>query len=213
MSDNYLIHHGILGQRWGKLNGPPYPLGSSDHSSAEKSAAKSAGVSVGSSSGKGSYEAVKKMNNKEKKHYLKSMSKDMNDHFKSQISKEAAKVTKIDDNGHDQRGSSWNKAFRKGKVTSKDDAQIKKAASETRNYMKEKYGESAVKELSKRGVLGHKIGDFEVKTIDYGKNIVSDTKPKLPKYVSKDGYQEPKFPKYVLKDGYQAPKLPRYVIH
>lgn len=35
---NYLEHHGILGQRWGKRNGPPYPLGASDHSAREKKA-------------------------------------------------------------------------------------------------------------------------------------------------------------------------------
>lgn len=32
----YLKHHGILGQKWGKKNGPPYPLDASDHSSSEK---------------------------------------------------------------------------------------------------------------------------------------------------------------------------------
>lgn len=37
-SYKYLSHHGILGQRWGKRNGPPYPLGASDHSAAEKKA-------------------------------------------------------------------------------------------------------------------------------------------------------------------------------
>lgn len=33
-----LYYHGILGQRWGRKNGPPYPLGSSDHSASEKRA-------------------------------------------------------------------------------------------------------------------------------------------------------------------------------
>lgn len=33
-----LYHHGILGQKWGRKNGPPYPLGASDHSAAEKKA-------------------------------------------------------------------------------------------------------------------------------------------------------------------------------
>lgn len=32
----YLAHHGILGQKWGKRNGPPYPLDAEDHSAAEK---------------------------------------------------------------------------------------------------------------------------------------------------------------------------------
>ena len=35
---NYLMHHGILGMKWGSRNGPPYPLGSEDHSASEKKA-------------------------------------------------------------------------------------------------------------------------------------------------------------------------------
>lgn len=33
-----LQHHGIKGQKWGDQNGPPYPLGSGQKSSAEKKA-------------------------------------------------------------------------------------------------------------------------------------------------------------------------------
>lgn len=33
-----LRHHGILGQKWGVKNGPPYPLGGGDYSEAEKKA-------------------------------------------------------------------------------------------------------------------------------------------------------------------------------
>lgn len=35
---NYLEHHGILGQKWGRKNGPPYPLSAGSHSAAEKKA-------------------------------------------------------------------------------------------------------------------------------------------------------------------------------
>ena len=37
-TSNDLYHHGILGQKWGRKNGPPYPLDGSDHSAAEKKA-------------------------------------------------------------------------------------------------------------------------------------------------------------------------------
>ena len=35
-TDEWLEHHGIQGQKWGVRNGPPYPLGYSDHSASEK---------------------------------------------------------------------------------------------------------------------------------------------------------------------------------
>lgn len=34
--NTYLIHYGILGQKWGQRNGPPYPLSSSDMNSGER---------------------------------------------------------------------------------------------------------------------------------------------------------------------------------
>lgn len=33
---DYLIHHGIKGQKWGVENGPPYPLNAKDYSALEK---------------------------------------------------------------------------------------------------------------------------------------------------------------------------------
>ena len=38
MNNDYLVHYGVLGQKWGQRNGPPYPLSDSAHSSAEKKA-------------------------------------------------------------------------------------------------------------------------------------------------------------------------------
>lgn len=37
-TSGYLAHHGILGQKHGQRNGPPYPLDAEDHSSSEKKA-------------------------------------------------------------------------------------------------------------------------------------------------------------------------------
>lgn len=38
--EDYLAHHGILGQKWGQRNGPPYPLDEKDYSREEKKMAK-----------------------------------------------------------------------------------------------------------------------------------------------------------------------------
>lgn len=43
-----LTHHGILGQKWGKKNGPPYPLRPSDHSASEKKAGYKKNIAGGS---------------------------------------------------------------------------------------------------------------------------------------------------------------------
>lgn len=63
--DILMNHHGVLGQKHGVKNGPPYPLEEGDHSSSEESAAKKAGISVGTSSGKGSLDNVESSTKKE----------------------------------------------------------------------------------------------------------------------------------------------------
>lgn len=47
MNDTYLAHHGILGQKWGKKNGPPYPLDFSKLSAEERKQAKEESISKG----------------------------------------------------------------------------------------------------------------------------------------------------------------------
>ena len=38
MHSGELYHHGVMGQKWGQRNGPPYPLDASDHSASERKA-------------------------------------------------------------------------------------------------------------------------------------------------------------------------------
>lgn len=137
---NYLIHHGVKGQKWG-VRRYQNPDGS--------------------------------LTDKGKKKYIKEMYKDMRQHFRNNISEEARKVTALGNNGYANRGLAWSKAYRKGKVTSKDWDQTEKASKEARQYTINKYGQSAFKAMQRSGVLGRKIDDFQVKqSIDIGKKKI-----------------------------------------
>lgn len=46
-NEHYLVHHGILGQKWGKKNGPPYPLDFDKLSSEEREKAKEDSINEG----------------------------------------------------------------------------------------------------------------------------------------------------------------------
>lgn len=63
-----LTHHGILGQKWGKRNGPPYPLGASDHSASERKAGwrKSLDKGSGKADNKGKAKSGENQNGKKK---------------------------------------------------------------------------------------------------------------------------------------------------
>lgn len=68
-----LYHHGILGQRWGKKNGPPYPLDAKDHSASEKKAGWRKSLDSN-----GELEEKKKAYKQAKKEYSRSFNKAYN---------------------------------------------------------------------------------------------------------------------------------------
>lgn len=68
-----LYHHGILGQRWGKKNGPPYPLSVKDHSASEKKAGWRKSLDSN-----GELEEKKKAYKQAKKEYSRSFNKAYN---------------------------------------------------------------------------------------------------------------------------------------
>ena len=106
MNDFYVItptngdiqHHGILGQKWGRRNGPPYPLDGSDHSAAEKKAGwrsslKSTAKKVGSKGASMAKSAAKKAGSAVKKNIeaQKIRNKEADEWRKNYKAKEAAK--------------------------------------------------------------------------------------------------------------------------
>jgi len=133
----YLVHHGILGQRWGTRNGPPYPLKGGSYSRSEVTAIKK--------------ERSKKYSRYNKKHYdevlkkgtvLRTLSYDQNrtkdtdmffaahtkkdiDHYKAFFDK-AMKQPIYDKNGNEIGSGSFlkysiqNKAIKDLKIASED---------------------------------------------------------------------------------------------
>lgn len=58
LMESYLEHHGILGQKWGVKNGPPYPLGGGDYTRTEIKAIKQARKSKYSRYNKRHYDQI-----------------------------------------------------------------------------------------------------------------------------------------------------------
>lgn len=84
---NYLAHHGILGQKWGHKNGPPYPLDAGDHSASEKKAGYKKSIS-----GDGRDSQKKKRSNRDKKNLAKELKSSLKDHGKDISAEEYDKI-------------------------------------------------------------------------------------------------------------------------
>ena len=140
-----LTHHGIKGMHWGvrrfeDASGHLTPAGKRRYNNDDGT-----------------------LNDKGRKRYVKKMAKDMENHFMDQLPEHVRKTVRLGNNGYDIRGEAWNSAYRKGRVTSKDDALIRKAAANSRAYAKSKYGESAFKAMQRSGSLFRPVDEFEVK--------------------------------------------------
>lgn len=150
-SSDYLMHHGVLGMKWGVRR-----YQNEDGT----------------------------LTNAGKKRYLKEMKKDMKSHYENQVGKKVSKHLKINNNFTEGAGMKAGEAYRKGELTKKDYQNAAKARTATKKYMIDKYGESAVKALSRSGVLGRPIDDFTPKQLSSGKSkvnsIVSNTSLKVP---------------------------------
>lgn len=85
--DDSLEHHGIDGQKWGVRNGPPYPLGSGDHSAAEKRAM--------ANDNKRNYKDIKKKVSTRSSWYSKNMSDDVPDRVKNQILEKKDRISDL----------------------------------------------------------------------------------------------------------------------
>ena len=137
-STNELYHHGILGQKWGKRNGPPYPLDKSDYSAAEKKA-KAAGKRVASAESDvaKTHKYIKKAESKVTKYSRKATKAGAKeDKVRARLAKDQLKLTKAENKmararSTDALQSANNKVMKREVQVNKDRMAADKLAKKT----------------------------------------------------------------------------------
>lgn len=146
---DYLAHHGILGQKWGTRNGPPYPLDGSDHSASEKKAG------WRKSLGDGSDSSIRKKNR-----YVKKESKRIEKSYKKDI--------KRADRAERRSAKKYNKSVEKG---SRSSERLKE------KYNDARIDSEALKRT--KSLELERVRNMTLKDIKDEKKLAKDTKKQL----------------------------------
>ncbi len=105
LTQRELYHHGILGQKWGRKMGPPYPLDASDHSSAEKKEGYK--KSIGGGRNEGMYDRHEKKQQRIEKKFDKKIAK--NEKNRSEVMSAREKNRSKIEKRYDKKISSYQK--------------------------------------------------------------------------------------------------------
>lgn len=130
-----LYHHGIAGQKWGKRNGPPYPLSAGAHSASEKKAGWRKSLDKGSSGS-----AVRELNRLDKK---KATFRYDENAASIKGSKYKTKAEKAKNKGNYKKADKLNAKYEKQKSKATDAYKKREAL--------EKKTNTILKEMTKRG--------------------------------------------------------------
>lgn len=168
-----LYHHGILGQKWGRKMGPPYPLDASDHSAAEKKEGYKKSIGGGRNESLYDRKAAKKEARREKYQNKANIHdraanasyRDADDLEKAGFKKEADAVRKVGDK-QKEKADRKRELQIEGKMTNRQKAVVAGAATlavasviATRknvalaNEIMEGYGKVALKEVIGKGAV------------------------------------------------------------
>lgn len=168
-----LYHHGILGQKWGRKMGPPYPLGAGDHSAAEKKEGYKKSLGGGRNESLYDRKAAKKEARKEKYSNKSNIHdraanaayRDADDLEKNGFKKEADAVRKVGDK-QKEKADRKRELQIEGKMTNRQKAVVAGAGvltlasiAATRknvavaNAIMEGYGKVALKEVIGKGAV------------------------------------------------------------